>query len=818
LALDRAGLLTKPYDAQQSEGRMKRWLFRAAIGTAAVVAALALLAVDFAASFQRSVPSYRGTVEAAGLSQRVQILRDRYAVPHIVSSSFEDAAFGLGYAHAQDRLWQMETARRFIQGRLSELFGPPAVNVDIMMRNFGLYDASKEAVTHLSMESQRALLAYANGVNAFISGHRGRLQIEFVLAGDTPEPWAPADSVAVLKGMAFQLSGNAYGEAARAQLVRVLGRKSTQDFFPPFSDAPLPNYLDEVYATVRTGQAFAVPNTTASDNWVVDGAHSETGKPLLANDPHLGFTIPSVWYLAHLSFAGEDIVGGTLAGVPAIVVGRNRHVAWGFTNTGPDTQDLYLERINPDNSRQYQTPAGYAGFETRADIIGVRFFRDRQILLRKTRHGPVVSDIPQSSFAAAAPEGYAIALDWTALDPDDTSMDALLMIGRAKNAQDVRASARLFVSPMQNIVYADDSDDSGHIGLMLPGRVPIRAESNDALGLVPAPGWDGRYDWRGFIPPDAFASVIDPPSGRIATANNKTVPEDYPYSLTRTWESNYRFDRIETLLKAMPKHSVTSFEAIQTDTVDNYALALKARLVAAGPFEGADPKAAALIAEWNGAMLGTAPEPLIFAAWARALARRIYGDELGANFRAFLGYREDFTLRVLDNTDGEGRWCDDKATPDVEDCPSRIRLALHDAVAELSEAYGADPSRWHWSAAHKAVHENAAVGGFPLVGGFFNREVPMDGGPFTLLNADNRMSSARPYAAIHGAGYRGIYDLKNSDRSRYIISTGQSGNVYSPHYDDLLGIWAKGNYISIPTDPAAIAEGTVDRLELRPQH
>src|SRR5262245_18972002 len=404
---------------------MKRWLFRSAIVAASVLGVLALLAVDFAASFKRSLPSYRGTVEVSELGQPVQILRDRYAVPHIVAASFDDAAFALGYAHAQDRLWQMETARRFIQGRLSELFGPLTVNAEIMMRTMGLYAASKEAMTHLSAESQRMLRAYADGVNAYISGHRGRWPIEFVLADDTPDPWTPADSIAVLKGMAFQLSGNAFSEAARAQLIRVLGRKGTEDFFPPFSEAPLPAYLDDVYATVRTGQAFGVPDTTASDNWVVNGEHSETGKPLLANDPHLGFSIPSVWYLAHLSFAGEDIVGGTLAGIPAIIVGRNRHVAWGLTNTGPDTQDLYLEKLNPDNSRQYQTPAGFATFETHRETIRVRFGRDRQVSLRSTRHGPVMSDAAASSFAAALPEGYVLALAWTALAPDDTSMDAL---------------------------------------------------------------------------------------------------------------------------------------------------------------------------------------------------------------------------------------------------------------------------------------------------------------------------------------------------------------------------------------------------------
>jgi penicillin amidase len=791
---------------------LKSWRARIAVGLLVVAVAVPLLLLDFVRSFARSVPSYDGALSAAGVSAPLQILRDRHAVPHILAASFPDAAFGLGYAHAQDRLWQMELARRFIQGRLAELFGASAADSDSMMRAMGLYSAAEEAVKHLSPESRRVLAAYAAGVNAYLRGHKGPWPIEFVLAGDTlPEPWVPADSIAVLKGMAMQLSGNAFAEAARAALIPVLGRKGVQDFFLPFSDAPLPDYLDTLYSTTRVGQADAVPDTTASDDWVVDGAHSVTGKPLLANDPHLGFSIPSVWYLAHLSFAGEELVGGTLAGIPAVIAGRNNHLAWGETNTGPDTQDLYLERLNPDNRREYQVPGGWATFDTRVETIKVRFGAARRVLVRSTRHGPVMPET--SSLGAAAPAGYVAALAWTAMAPDDTSLEAVLAIDHAKNTSEIKAAAKAFVTPMQNIVYADDE---GHIGLMLPGRVPLRSEKNDSFGLVPAPGWDGRYDWQGFIPAEDLVAIDNPASGRIATANNDTVPEGYRYTLTREWEAPYRYGRIEALLAATPRHSAASFRAIQTDTVDTYALELKRRLIAAGPFESADAQAARLVTQWDGAMQASRPEPLIFAAWARALARRIYADELGARFPNFWGYRSEFTLRVLDGVEGAQSWCDDRTTPQVEDCASRIRLALHDAVTELSAAYGSDPARWRWGDAHKAVHSAQPFGSFPLIGGWFNREAPMDGGPFTLLRADNSMRSSRPYAAIHGAGYRGIYDLASPDRSLYIISTGQSGNLFSPYYDDLLGLWSRGDYITIPTERSAVEAAAVHHMSVQP--
>ena len=793
---------------------MRKWLKRIGIGLAAVLIIAALLLVDFARSFQRSIPSYDGAVTVAGLTAPVQILRDRYAIPHIVAPTLADAAFGLGYAHAQDRLWQMEMARRYIQGRLSELFGDMTVNVDTQMRAMNLYGAAEEAVKHLTPDARRVLDSYAAGVNAAMKAHKGPWSIEFVLAGDSPpEAWTPADSIAVLKGMAMQLSGNAYTEAARAALIPVLGRASVEDFFLPFGDVPLPPYLDGFYRTTQTGQAYAVPDTTASDNWAVDGAHSETGKPLVANDPHLGFSIPSVWYLAHLSLPDDDLVGGTLAGIPAIVAGRNRHVAWGETNTGPDTQDLYFEKLNPDNRREYQVPGGWEEFENRLEIIKVRFGADRRVIVRSTRHGPVMPDT--SALGRAAPSGYVAALAWTAFAADDTSFDALLGIDRAKTAEDLKTAGKFFVAPMQNFVFADDS---GHIGMMLPGRVPLRSERNDSYGLVPSPGWDGRYDWQGFIPAEDMIFSEDPPSGHVATANNDTQPEGYRYNLSREWDAPFRFRRIEDLLGAKEKHSLATFKAIQTDPIDTYALELKRRLISAGPFEGRDDQAAKMLAQWDGAMLATRPEPLIFAAWARALARRIYGDELGPRFPNFWGYRPEFTLRVLDDIDGESRWCDDKGTPDVEDCASRIKLALHDAVTELSDAYGADPARWRWGEAHKATHEAEPFGAFPVIGSWFNREVEMDGGPFTLLRADNSMRSERPYAAIHGAGYRGIYDLADPDKSLYIISTGQSGNLFSPHYDDLIPIWARKDYITIPTAKAAMEATTVNRLTLQPQN
>ena len=789
---------------------MTKWLARIGIGLALLVGVVAILLTAFFLSFELSVPDYDGKAQVAGLNAPARIVRDQYAIPHIAAASFQDAVFALGYAHAQDRLWQMEVSRRAIAGRLSELFGASTLPIDTMMRSIGLYRAAEAALAHLSPEARAILNSYADGVNAYIAGHTGRWPVEFTLAGDTPpEPWRPADSLAVLKGMAFQLSTNMWLELARAKLLPKLGRQRVQEFFPPFEAAPLPEWYETLFNPTQVGEAIAVPDHTASDNWVVDGRHTVTGKPMVANDPHLGYAIPSVWYLAHLAFAGEEVVGGTLPGIPGIIAGRTRHLAWGLTNVGPDTQDLYLERINPQEPHEYQTPQGWARFGSRVETIAVRFGGDVHIEVRSTRHGPVMQD--SGPFEGVAPKGCALALAWTALMPDDTTIEVTFGLDRAQSAAQLNGLAARFVTPMQNMVYADDS---GNIGLVLPGRVPIRRADNDSQGLVPSPGWQPQYDWQGFVPLTAEPKVENPPIGYIATANNDTLPKGYPYTFSYEWETNYRYDRIMALLGATPRHSLASMAAIQTDIVDGYALALMQILKGARPMKGRAAEAERMLENWDGAMRRGRPEPLIFAAWARALSKRIYADELGDAFENNWGYEAQFTVRVLTdaNVPGQSRWCDDRNTDAIETCPEQIRAALDDALAELTAAYGDNMAAWRWGDAHHALHGSQPLGGLPLIGGFFNRDVEVDGGPNTLLRQANFMANAHPYAALHGAGYRAVYDLAEPERSLFIISTGESGNAFSPHYDDLLPLWAAGRYITIPARPAAVMGTT----ELRP--
>jgi len=786
---------------------------RLAAGLVIALVFLGLIVTAEIARFRLSVPNYDRSARVAGLAAPVEILRDAHAVPHIFAKSREDAVFALGYVQAQDRLWQMVFLRAVMQARVAEIVGQEGVATDELFRSLGLYRLAEQSFAHLDPKSQRLLEAYAAGVNAYIRGHTRPLPIEFTLLQVTPEPWRPADSIATMKYMQLSLSANMYGELARAHLIGRLSRKQVEEFLPPTPGDPpnpLPDYLS-MFRRAKTAELEA-PDHTASDNWVVAGFRSVTGSPLLANDPHLPLSIPTIWYLVQLSWPGHDVVGGVLPGMPAVSVGRTRTFAWGMTNTGPDTQDLYLEKLAPDG-RSYLTPDGSEPFRTRREVIKVRFAKPIVVTVRETRHGPV---LPESwrRIAGLVPKGYVLALSWTALTPDDRTVQANFEMNELAGGEDLDPVLKDYLSPMQNMVFADKK----HIGLILASRVPIRDPANDSLGLVPAKGWDARYDWKEYIPIDRLPRIADPPSGEIATANNKTVPPGYPYTLTREWDEPFRFWRIEALLNATRRHSLASFKAIQLDTHERYADDLLPLLLKAGPWPAADQRqATALLARWDRRMDAARPEPLIFEAWQRALVKRLFADELGDDFTANWSHHAILTLNVLRNVDGQSRWCDDIRTKVREDCPTEIKLALGDALAELKATYGADMREWRWGEAHHAVFDHLPLGDLPLIGPLFNREVEAGGGDFTLRRGGFRYASDRPYAAIHGSGYRAIYDLADPDRSLYVISTGESGNIFSPYYDDQIRLWADGKYYRVPASPEAVRASTKYHMTLQPE-
>lgn len=794
--------------------RRRRLLGRLAVATLAVVA---LAAAGGFLWLRTSLPRYDGTVRLPGLQSPVDVLRDARAVPHIFARSIEDASFALGFVHAQDRLWQMEFQRRFGTGRLAEVLGPRLIESDRFMRTLGLDRAAAKSLAFLDEPSKKALTAYAAGVNAYLSTRRGALPPEFVLLrAPPPEPWTPADSLVLLKLIAWDLAGNWRDELLRAQLAGRLTEGQIAALWPPYPDdgpVVLPDlaalegrlWPSRLLTFAREAGATAGKGSNA---WVVAGRHSETGKPLLANDPHLGLVAPSPWYFAHLEAPGLKVVGATLAGLPTVVLGHNGRIAWGFTNTYADVQDLFIERIDPEDPGRYLAPGGSRPFAVREEVIRVKGSQEVVVRVRETRHGPVVSEAVAGA-GKATDQGEVVALAWTALDEDDLSFQAAIKLNRARDWESFVVAMRDFGGPPQNIVYADVE---GNIGFYAAGRIPVRRAGD---GSVPVPGWTGAYDWDGAIPFDGLPRGLNPASGVIVTANNKIVPESYPYFLTRDWPPPYRARRIEVLLARLGRHGIESFRRIQGDSTSLMAREMVPYLLAARPQTPLAEAARDLLADWDGAMRADRPEPLVFAAWYRELTRLVYADEVGSSFPYVWTFRPLFMRAVLGGD--QAAWCDDVTTTEEESCELLSSRALERAVAFVAERYGSDLEAWRWGEAHPAYHAHRTLGGRPLLGRIFDVVAPGSGGRFTINVGGYRLGDAEhPFVARHGPSMRALYDLADLERSLFIHGTGQSGNPLSPHYRDYAEAWRDIRSFRIPTRREAVETQALGHLVLLP--
>ncbi|MFZ5893332.1 MAG: penicillin acylase family protein [Myxococcota bacterium] len=796
---------------------LKRWA-KYASGISAVLL-VATAAICWFLLRNRAV-SVAGRKPASGLAQAVEVVRDRYAIPHIYAASEMDAYFALGYVHAQDRLWQMELARRVGSGSLAEVFGVDALPRDRLFRTLGLRRVAEANLAHLSEDARAALEAYARGVNARLADSTVRLPLEFSLFRFEPRAWSAVDSLVVLKLMAYTLSANFSRELLRLRLAKKLGPERLAEFLQdPFV---LPEFrllygsLDPgaLSETVTALAALSPANRQlhlGSNNWVVNSERSVTGKPLLANDPHLDLSAPTLWYLAHLHSPQINAVGATIPGLPTVVLGRTPRVAWSFTNTESDTQDLFIERLASDHSR-YEAPGGSRPFVTRREVIHVKGLSDEVLEVRSTRHGPVVSDVSKSA-AGLTPSGHVLALSWVALDEGDTTFQFSLRAGRAQSSDDLRAAARDFHSPQQNIVYADDA---GQVGFVAAGRVPVRRADNEIKGLVPVPGWLEKYDWQGSVPFDELPQLTNTPY--IVTANNDITPESYQHWLGAEWATPYRANRIAQLLENVPKHNLNSFARIQLDVRSGTAEALLPFL---RQLDGADERerdVLAALSKWNGEMAAERSEPLIFSTWVRELTRAIYADELGELFTDVWGDPPDFLRNVLSNRGGLAHWCDDVTTPNAEDCAQVSLRALRSALLWLSQRCGSSWQNWRWGAQHRAHSKHSTLGDVPLLGNWVNIVKPVPGDNETINLAGYSLDEDEaPFASHHGPGLRALYDLANPENSLFITSTGQSGDPLSPHYRDMSALWARGEYVPMRTGRASIEAGALGTLVLVPQ-
>ena len=731
--------------------RLLRRLLLAAAVLAALLAAAAWLAL------RASLPQLDGTLVVAGAEAPIEIRRDRYGVPHIAAQSERDAWFGLGFVHGQDRPSQLALSRLAGRGELASVFGARLLGTDRYFRTLGLARVAARNLPTLPEDARRLLEAYAAGVDAAAAA-RALPPPELLVLRHRPPPWTPADSLLVVKLMALRLAGNAEEEALRAEMKAAL---------PP-----------EIFATAWPGGKAA---GAGSNNWVVAGARSATGAPLLANDPHLGLEAPAVWYLAHLSAPGFDVLGATVPGIPAVVVGRNRDTAWGVTNTGADVQDLVAVTDADIAARRIETIAVRGGEAEEWEVI-------------ETAFGPVLSDFRR--FAGAGP----MALSWTALADDDATLAAGFRLARADSVAAAFAALEDFHGPVQNFVLADRE---GGIGFTVAGSVPVRRGHDGRFPVAAAEGGG----WTGRLPRDALPRLRDPPDGAIVTANQDITPPGWPHFIAGDWAEDYRARRIASVLAARETHSVAGFIALQTDAVSLMArefLPLMLPAVADSPW-------APRLAAWDGAMDPGLAEPLVFQAWYRAFAQALFERNL-APFRDRYGGRRPATARRVLTADPS--WC---GGPPPGDCRADLARALERGLAWVAAEFGADPAAWRWGEAHKAVTRHLPTDRIPLLRRLFAVEREHGGGPYTVMQANTRIDDPRaPFAETHGASLRAIFDLGDPDGARAIVYPGQSGHPLSPHYADLADPWARGDYPTLPMTPEAVAAAAVHTLSLAP--
>lgn len=795
--------------------RLTKWIGRVLFATV-TIAFVAIVAGFF--WLRTSLPKTDGMVEVKGLGRSVEIIRDANGIPHIFAANDRDAAFGLGYAHAQDRLLQMELMRRFGAGRLAEIVGAPALKVDRMARTLGMYRRSQASIKHLNPETRAGLQAYAAGVNAYLATHNGALPLEFQLLGVTPEPWKPADSLVWGRIMATGLAINWRSELLRAYMAQRIGANAIPDLWPPDpGDAPITikdaerRRADRLRSLDLARILAAIPEgfkNGASNAWAVSGRLTKTGKPILANDPHLQIGTPILWYLVHIETPQGRMVGATTPGVPTVLLGHNGHIAWGFTNTYADTDDVFVETVDPSNSGQYLTPDGPTPFIVREEVIKVKSAKAVTITVRETRHGPVLNGIVGERTRGTIPKGQVLALAAPWLREKDTTADALFALGRARNWQQFKAALRRWTAPPQNITYADTG---GAIGLFTPGLIPIR-KSGD--GYMPSDGATGRNDWAGFIPFDELPQTLNPAPGIIVNANNRLTGPAYKHFLSHEWGDYFRAARITKLLRQTATHDLNTMAKIQADHFSRMSGEILPLLLKARPTTVRGKDAIARLRRWDRQMDRTRPEPLIFTAWLREANRALYADELGTLFNGYWGARPKVVRHMLTTAT---RWCDVVGTAEKETCESRMTVALERALADLQKRYGSDVARWRWGRAHYADFRHSVFNFIPLLRDVGNLRIPTNGDGYTINKASPVFRNDRaPFAQRHGPGFRALYDLADLRRSRFVISTGQSGNIFSRHYADFVERWRDVRYVRIPTERAALRKAAVGILTLRP--
>lgn len=831
----------------------------------------------------QSFPQTNGEIKLTGLNQPVEIYRDAMGIPQIYAATLHDLFYAQGYVHAQERFWQMDFWRHIGSGSLSEMFGESQLDTDAFLRTLGWRQLAEEEYASLTEESRAILTAYSEGVNAYLKDHHGsELSLEYtilkILAPDYQiEPWTPIHTLTWAKAMAWDLRGNMEEEIQRAILLRTLTPEQVDFLFPPYpKDHPLivpeiggtplgmandsglipgkerPDKISSLGTLATISRTYPLPleavsqhieelnsllgsgQGLGSNSWVVSGSRTTTGKPILANDPHLGIQMPSIWFQIGLhchpktSECPYEVSGFSFAGVPGVVIGHNDRIAWGFTNVGPDVIDLYIEKVNPQNPNQYEVNGKWVDFETRQEILHIAGGKTKTITVRISRHGPIISDTygplkdtvdakdkTAQPFRQKAgiplPDQYAIAMRWTALQ-QSAVFEAIWGFDKAQSWADFRQAAKGFAVPAQNLVYADVD---GNIGYQMPGLVPIRKNGD---GRLPVPGWNDDYEWTGYIPFEDLPYSLNPPSGYIVTANNRVSPWDYPYWITYDWDYGFRAQRIVSMIEQnTQKLDLTAIQKMQGDDYDASAALIVPFLLQIPLGDAHLEMVRNILMDWDyQAKADSAPAALYEVFWSHVL-QDTFADNLPKEYAPEGGDRWFEVMRSLIQQENSFWWDDATTSNQVESREDILKRAFAEAVRELEKKQGNNPAKWKWGAFHTATFRNQSLGesGIAPLESLFNRGPFETSGGSSIVNATG-WDSKESFEVTWLPSMRMILDLSNLDASLTVHTTGESGHAYHEHYIDMADLWRNIQYYPMWWDKESVVSHAKEYLRLIP--
>jgi penicillin amidase len=768
----------------------------------------------FHQTLKKALPQALGEVLLPGLTENVQILRDTFGVPHIYAKNESDLYFALGYALAQDRFWQMEFYRRLGRGQLSEIFGEDFIEVDRYFRMLGGTGLDRELPDNVTSVFE----SFTNGVNVYLETHQDRLPLEFKLLKYKPRPWHTDDYLAILKVVNWGLSSGWEVDLTAAKMLEKAGEEKLREAFPVWpDDGPLiiPEETKSLSALFSAGRETmhlvksltAVSGPAASNNWVVSGKKSITGSPILANDTHLALTNPSLWWEVHLVCPTINVSGFALLGNPGIPVGHNLHVAWGVTNVMVDDVDFFIERINPENPRQYWYKDHWEDMKIREEIIQVKGQKPVKTEILLTRHGPIINEVKQGS------QEPVISARWACTEGLQPAR-AVYLLAKAKDIHDVIEALKYWELPGQNFVFADTNGD---IGYWCCATIPIRPKGD---GLLPVPGWTGEYEWKGYVPFEERPHLLNPEQGFVATANSKIIGGGYPHMIGLYWEPMDRITRIHQLLKAKEKISVDDIKRMHQDIYCLLASEITPHMIEVLEHRFSDEKARKakyILSGWDFMMDKDSVGACLYAVTLRKMMENIFQDELEEEL--FQKYIKTISfppraIRMMCRK-GSSPWFDNVNTPEKETMEGIIASSLSQTLSELTQVIGDDMDTWTWGRIHTLTFEHTLSKRKPLDWIFNLGPFPVGGDNLTINK--KQYPYEKPYRVNHGVSQRMIVDLSNMGGALHVLPTGESGHLKSPHYRDQIDLYLSGEYHPAWTNRADVEKNSEGILILRPK-